>query len=55
MAKPCNYHNMIEDLNHYFSAGAWYQNIILYSLIAGLVYANIVLIKTAGEKKKVGV
>lgn len=43
---------MIEYINHNFSAGTWYQNILLYSLIAGLVYANIVLIKK-GEKKKV--
>jgi hypothetical protein len=45
---------MSEYINHYFSAGAWYQNIFIYGLLAGLVYANIFLIK-AGEKKKVGV
>jgi len=45
---------MIEYINHNFSVGTWYQNIMLYIIIVGLVYANIVLIK-AGEKKKAGV
>lgn len=44
----------MEHISHYFSAGTWYQNVIIYALLAGLVYTNILLIK-AGEKKRVGV
>lgn len=43
--------NITYYISHYFSAGGWYQNLIIYALLAGLVYANIVLIKK-GEKKK---
>ena len=53
MTTPYSYRNIMEQISHYFSVGTWYQNVLLYTLIAGLVYANIVLIK-AGEKKKVG-
>jgi len=44
----------MEHISQYLSAGTWYQNVIIYALLAGLVYANIVLIK-AGEKKNAGV
>jgi len=44
--------SIIEHMGHYFSAGTWYQNVTVYTLLATLVYANIVLIKK-GEKKKV--
>jgi len=41
----------MELISHYLSVGTWYQNIIMYALLAALVYANFVLIK-AGEKKR---
>jgi len=42
---------MMPYIDHYFSAGSWHQNIAIYTLLATLVYANIVLIKL-GENKK---
>jgi len=54
MATLCSYRNIMEQISHYFSAGTWYQNIFIYCLLAGLVYANIVLIKMR-EKKKAGI
>ena len=42
---------MIDYIIQNFSVGTWYQNLFMYALLAGLAYANIVLIKK-GEKKK---
>ena len=44
----------MELISHYLSVGTWYQNVIMYALLAALVYANIVLIKVS-EKKRAGV
>jgi|GEM_PF-4838236 len=43
--------SIIEHMSHYFSAGTWYQNVAVYTLLAMLVYANIVLIKERGKKR----
>jgi hypothetical protein len=43
----------MEHFIHYFIAGSLYQTVVLYVLIAALVYVNIALIKI-GERKKVG-
>ena len=39
--------------SHYFIAGDLYQTVVLYALIAALVYVNIALIR-GGQRKKVG-
>jgi len=41
----------MEHFSHYFIADTWYQTVVLYTLIAALIYANFALIRI-GERKK---
>ncbi len=43
--------NTVEHFSNYFIAGSLYQTVVLYTLIAALVYVNIALIRVGDRKK----